>query len=185
MPLETNAKLCKYLPNGVVSIGYGLSETAGKVTVGLSHLIGDSEGKLIDGIQMKIIDEKGNKCGIGEDGEICVKLQYNFLGYCGNEEATKYAIDNDGFLLTGDIGHFDEIGQLYFTERKKELLKYCGNSISPTEIENCLIEIPGIRKICVVGIDDQDCGDLPTAVIVRNEQWKITKDEIDDFVYGT
>lgn len=183
-PPEICEEFNRYLPNGTVAVVYGLSEIGGSISVTVIPDNRCSEGKLSNGIQVKIIDENGNKCGIGVDGEICVKSEYKVLGYYRNEKATAQVIDNDGFLLTGDIGHFDESGYLYFVDRKKDLLKYCSSQISPVEIENYLTEVSGIKAACVVGIYDAGCGDLPAAVVVRNENRNITKEEIEQLVCG-
>lgn len=183
-PFEVCEEFNRYLPNGKMVVIYGMTEIGGAVSVAVIQHNCNSEGKLSHGIQVKIIDENGNKCGIGDDGEICVKSQYKVLGYYGNEKATAQVIDNDGFFMTGDIGHFDENGNLYFVDRKKDLLKYCNSQISPVEIENYLTEVLDIKAACVVGIYDVVCGDLPAAIVVRNENRDMAKEEIEQLVCG-
>lgn len=184
VPFEVCEQLKQYLPNGIVVIGYAISEIGVGISGSLLLCDGDSLGKLCDGIEMKIIDENGKKCGVGEDGDICVKAQNKVLGYYANETATKEILDDEGFVLTGDIGHFDEKGILYFVDRKKDLLKYRSFQISPAEIENFLIENPQIKAACVVGIQDEESNDLPAAVVVKNENCDITKEEIEQLVAG-
>lgn len=161
-----------------------MSEAAGFIS---SELMGpcrsDSVGQLVNCVLVKIIDDEGNRCGAGIDGQICVKLNYKFLGYYGNQSATDEIIDNESFLMTGDVGHFDEDGFLHIVDRKKDLLKYRGFQISPSEIEAFLINLPKIRSVCVVGIPNDVSGDLPAAVVVRNSN-DISKKEIFDSVSG-
>lgn len=94
---------------------------------------------------MKIIDESGKRCGVNVDGEICVKMQYKFLGYHGNPKGTDEFFDEEGFMKTGDIGHFDADADLFIVDRKKELLKYCNFQIAPSEIDAFLTESPNIQ----------------------------------------
>lgn len=183
-PLEICNEMKGYLPNGEVHAAYGLSELGTMAAVNMPFSGRDCVGKLSCNIDVKIVDANGERCGIGEDGEVCIKPKYTFLGYYGNEEATKQSIDNEGFLLTGDIGHFDEDGYLYVTDRKKDILRYCASQISPTEIESFLMQFSGIRAACVVGVSDLKYIQLPAAVIVKSQDSEVTKEEIDRLVRG-
>lgn len=180
--LFTQTKINSYLPNGKVHPVYGLSEAASAITMNLSGK--DSVGQLIHCYCMKIIDDDGNRLSVGEDGEICFKATYKFLGYYGNQETTDEAYDKEGFFLTGDIGHFDEAGDLFIIDRKKDIIKYGGFQISPSQIESYLTKLPGIKSVCVVGMPDEVMNDLPAAVIVRSEESKITENDIFDLVAG-
>lgn len=84
-----------------------MSEAAGLVTC--NSISGkpsgkDSVGQIMGGIKMKIIDDDHNRIGPNEDGEIAYKAIYKFLGYYSNRKATDELFDNEGFILTGDIG---------------------------------------------------------------------------------
>lgn len=184
LPIEIYKQLNDYLPNGQVNIVYGFTECGGIISVDEPFSGRDCVGKLSANTQLKIIDSSGKRCGINEKGEICIKSLYRFLGYYRNEEATKIAIDNEGFLLTDDVGFFDDDGYLNFVDRKKDLLKHCGMHISPIEIENYLLQVEGIKVVCVVGIDDLKWEHLPAAVVVRNDEGQINEDEIDRLVSG-
>lgn len=184
VPLHIKTDLRRYLPNGFVHAGYGMSETMGMLSLdNPAREDKDSAGRLISGSSVKIIDDHGNRCAVNEDGEICVKSNYKFLGYFGNPEATADLIDEEEFIVTGDIGHFDEEGDLFVTGRKKELLKYYNFPIAPSEIDAFLSESSDIESACIVGIPDP-MGDLPAAVIVRTEGSNITKNEVSDMVAG-
>lgn len=80
--------------------------------------------------------------------------------------------------MTGDIGHFDDDGYLYFINRKKDMLKYQGHQLNPGEIEDYLIQRPEIDSVCVVGIPDGIGSDLLAAVVIRNATKDITEEEI-------
>lgn len=184
VPLHLKTDVSYHLPSGYVHVGYGMSEIAGVASIDFpTKNDKDTVGQLVGGIRVKIIDEHGNRCGVNVDGEICIKTTYKFLGYYGNQQANDEIFDEEGFIVTGDIGHFDEEGYLYVIDRKKDLLKYCGFQISPSEIDAYLIESSHIKLACVVGIPDT-MGDLPAAVIVRTEGSEISEEEIFDMVAG-
>lgn len=90
---------------------------------------------------------------------------------------------NEGFIKTGDVGRFDEIGDLYHTGRKKELLKYCNFQIAPSEIDAYLTESSHIESACVAGIPDT-MGDLLVAAIVRANGSTITEVDVQNLVAG-
>lgn len=123
--LSVHSAMNKKLTNGKIYIVYGLSESCGPIVI--NSIESDSMvGQLLSLYDVKIVDDDGYRCGIDEDGEMCAKFHYKFLGYYNNQKATDESIDAEGFFTIGDIGHFDKHGNLYIVDRKKELLKYCG-----------------------------------------------------------
>lgn len=185
VPLHLQTQMSSLLPNGNVHVGYGMSELAGVASVDYPGPSGrDCVGRLINGTQVKIIDDQGDRCGPNVDGEICIKLCYRFLGYYNNRKATDELFDDEGFLMSGDIGHFDNDGYLYIVDRKKDLLKYENIQISPSAIDAYLIESSDIKSACVVGIPDNVGSDLPAAVIVRADGSNINKQDVYDLVAG-
>lgn len=182
VPYKTTIQLSKYAPNSMTCVGYGMSETCGPISMNYPPHWNDAVGRLSSGFQVKIIDEYGNRLGVNENGEICVKSIIRFYGYYNNPEATMNLFDNEGYIRTGDIGRFDHNGNLYFVDRKKDILRYNGFMISPTEIEDFLINIPGIDGICICGVDDSGSNDLPAAAIVRNENFNLPESIINDVI---
>lgn len=180
VPEELCRRLRERLPNGLIHNAYGLSETVSLVTVNAPPKRG-SVGQLNNGVDMKIIDNNGNRCGLNESGEICIKRLYTFLGYYGDAEATQNAFDADGWFLTGDIGYFDADGYLFIVDRKKDIMKYCCQQISPGDIENAIIEHLDVAQVCVVGIPDAKCTELPAAVIVKKHNSHLTEDDVHKF----
>lgn len=175
----------KYLSNGSVVIGYGMSEIAGGVSMDSPASIEkDTVGRLLTGCSVKIIGDDGKRVGVNVDGEIFVKTLYKFLGYYGNPEATAEMFDEEGFIRTGDMGHFDDDGDLFIVDRKKDIIKYCSFQISPSEIDAYLTESSDIQSACVVGIPDPMGTDLPAAVVVRAKGSNISEKEIFDMVAG-
>lgn len=172
------------MPNGSVGNAYGLTELSSVATIDFPKFSGkDSVGRLLNGFELKIIDEDGNKCGIDTDGEICIKNSYKFLGYYKNEELTREVIDNEGFMLTGDIGHIDKDGYVYISGRKKDVIAYYFK-IAPVEIESFLLQSPDIQAVCVVGVPYNSIIELPAAVVVRSSNSKITSEAICKMVEG-
>lgn len=187
MLFATCNELKKYLPNGIILVPYSLTEIGNLVSRAFLPYGGDNIGQLAHGIQVKIIDDNGEKLGIGQHGEICVKTQHKILGYYGNEEATKKLFDDEGFILTGDIGYFDEKGYLHFVDRKRDLLKFRDYVISPSEIENYLVETSRVKAVCVVGQFDifgDEAHQVPAAAVVKNENSDIKEEEIEQLVRG-
>eukprot|EP00794_Sanderia_malayensis_P009864 gene9864-10874_t len=128
---------------------YGMSECAGCASISLpGSLRTTSVGKALPHTELKIFneDEDGN-------GEICMRGRYVFMGYLENEEKTKEAIDEDGWLHSGDLGKFDDDGFLYITGRIKELIITAGGeNIAPIPIEGHIkAELPFISNAMVIG----------------------------------
>lgn len=172
----------KYLPNGKIYAVYGLTELSGAATVNYPQPRPGSVGSLVNEIYAKIMSDSNEPCEANMDGEICLKVKYPFLEYFGDKSNTQNAYDRDGWFITGDIGHFDEDGFLYIVDRKKDILKYRGSQISPSEIEDILMQDPAIKQVCVVGIPDELSTDLPAAVVVRQPNAQITESDIDGIV---
>lgn len=186
LPSHIKTDMQARLPNGFVYSAYGLSEVIGPVVFDYPAVKAndkDNVTRIIGGACIKIIDDDGNRCGVNVDGEICIKMTYRFLGYHNNPEATAALFDKDGFIVTGDVGHFDDDGNLFVTGRKKELLKYYNFPIVPSEIDAFLTESPDIESACVCGIPDP-LTDLIAAVVVRAHSSNISEKVVFDMVAG-
>lgn len=179
------ATVNKYLPNGKVFMLYGLSETC---AVGASDYpepsVADSVGHLISGVVAKIVDESGNRCGIGEDGQLCLKTGHTMLGYYKNQEANDELFDGEGFLLTGDIARFDKDGNLFIVDRMREMLKWRGCQVAPSYVEAQLMKSPLIRLACVIGVPHNVDGDLLAACVIRNPGVTLDEKQVYDMIDG-
>lgn len=184
MPQELCNRINQFLPNSIY-VSYGMTELAGIITSNFPVPRVGSVGQLISGTTIKIVDDKGNRCGIGKDGEIFFLLQIPFLGYYGDAAATEAFVDSDGWLHSGDIGHFDEDGYLFVVDRLKDILKYRGYQISPSEIEAAILKQPDVTTVCVVGIPDEMCTELLAAVLMKNDTVDVTEQDIIDIVKST
>lgn len=170
-----------FLPNGKVNPALGMTEMCGVVTMNTNG--SDSAGQILSGYKFKIVDDDGNRCGVGTNGEICIKVPYKFLGYYQQQELSAATMDGEGFFLTGDIGFFDEDGNVHIIDRKKELILY-EFKISPFEIEQFLIRSPDIKSVCVIGVLSDLNMELPAAVIIREKYSRITEQEVSKMVEG-
>ncbi|XP_037920264.1 luciferin 4-monooxygenase-like [Hermetia illucens] len=175
-------KMAEYLQNGRITVVYGSTEAGGGCTMNVNPYKYGSVGKLIHNFQMRIVDDNGDALGPNENGEICVKPLYKFLGYYGRMEDLESVVDNEGWIHTGDIGHIDDDGFLFIADRKKEIMKYKNFQFSPSELENFLLGIPGVSEVCVCGIPDAIYTDLPAAVIVRSKDSNIHEKDVENYV---
>lgn len=185
IPFAVLNEVNKHLPNGSVSNAYGLTEVGDSVSIDYPQFSGsETAGRFVNGYSVKITDDKGNRCGVGVSGEICIKSRVKFLGYHKNEELTEEAFDSEGFFKTGDIGYIDEDGYSYICDRKKNTLLYYSHTIFPTEIEETILKSPEIKDVCVVGVPHETIFELPAAVVVRHEGSRICVAEISKLVAG-
>ena len=138
-----------------------------------------SMGKGIPGVELKVINEKGEKIKPGETGEVIAHGDNIMIGYFSDEEGTRNTIKN-GWLYTGDLGTVDKDGYIYLTARKKEIIKVRGKRISPKEIEAVILELKEVIDCSIEGIEDDIEGEqLKATVIVRKDALNtITKESI-------
>ncbi len=104
------------------------------------------------------------------------------MGYLNNDDATRNTIDDDGWLHTGDIAIIDEYHHMTIVDRLKELIKYKGFQVAPAELEALLISHPKVADVAVIGIPDDEAGELPKAFITAVEGETVTLEEIQALV---
>lgn len=142
-----------------------------------------SVGKLMFGFWGKVVNpDTGKICGPHERGELWVKGTQVMKGYVNDPEATRNAIDKDGFLHTGDIVYYDEDENFYVVDRLKELIKYKAFQVPPAELEGILLTNSKISDAAVVGLPDEDAGELPLAFVVKQKGIDVTEDEIIKYI---
>lgn len=180
-------KILEYFPNAIVVDAFGQSEMAPVATMKVD---GDVEavedrcvGEILDGLEMKVVDENNQPVPDGEIGEVCYRGASVMQGYYKDPEKTKQAIDADGFLHSGDLGYVKD-GKFFVLERKKECINTGGEKVFPLEVEEILIEHPKIAEVCVIGVPDEEWGETVRAVVVLKDGEKMTADEIMQFVEG-
>lgn len=187
LPLDPARRLEEKIGLQVVQ-GYGMTESSP-----LTHsqpkdpslVRADSVGLPTHNTEQKIVDiETGeHELPPGENGELIIRGPQVMQGYWKAPEATAQSL-RDGWLFTGDIGHIDEDGYAYIVDRKKEMIKYKGFGIAPAEIEALLMEHPAVMDSAVIGIDDQEAGQVPKGFVVLRKDHTATPEEIIAFTNG-
>lgn len=162
---------------------YGLTESCTAAAVATPIELASNPntlGRPIVSVQLEIRDDQGNALAEGEDGEVCVRSQFNMLGYWNDPEATANAISGDRWLRTGDIGRLEE-GQLVLSSRRSDLILRGGENIYPAEIENVLAEHNAVTECIVLGTEHPDLGQEVAAVVVANPQ-TVTERQLTEFL---
>ncbi|MCP5201805.1 MAG: AMP-binding protein [Gammaproteobacteria bacterium] len=148
--------------------GYGMTEVAGASHAQREGDPPESVGVALPNIEWKVAEvDSGAALGIGETGEVCVRGPSVMSGYLGNPDATAATIDADGWLHTGDIGYADADGRCFIVDRLKELIKYKGYQIAPAELEAVLLAHPAVADAGVIGLPDDEAGEVPKAFVVK------------------
>ncbi|RZC35101.1 AMP-binding domain containing protein [Asbolus verrucosus] len=142
-----------------------------------------SIGKPIAGVKIKVCDvETGKALPPNQIGELRMFGDGVMKGYLGNDEESKAAFDEDGFLRSGDLGYYDEEGFYYIVDRLKEIINYKGFQVSPAELENLLIQHPAVKDAGVIGIPKEGVGEVPLAFIVKQPDTNVTEEEIVHYI---
>jgi len=149
--------------------GYGLTETSPVIAVN-TFAEGSqpgSVGRVLPNLEVKIADDAGQPVEQGEVGEICVRGETVMRGYWKRTEETAQTLTEDGWLKTGDLGHFDDRNRLYISAgRKKDLIIRAGENVSPLAIENVLMNHPDVAEAAAVGIADERVGERVRVCLV-------------------
>ena len=163
--------------------GYGMTETSP-----VTHLVppdqsegrGGKIGMPLPDTEARIVDpESGDDA---ERGELWIRGPQVMKGYLNNAEATADTIDGDGWLHTGDVAEVDDEGHFEIVDRLKELIKYKGFQVPPAELEALLLTHPRVSDAAVIGIPDDEAGELPKAFVVAGDD--VTDEEIMEFIAG-
>lgn len=170
---------------GVVAEGYGLSECTMCATFNppfRNSVRAGSVGLPLFDTEVKIVDVvTGQELPPGQDGEICIKGPQVMKGYWMRPQETERTLV-EGWLLTGDIGHLDEDGFLYITDRKKDMIIYKGYNVYPRELEEILFAHPAVEQCAVVGKEDEEVGEAPVAFVKLRQGAQATSQELMEHV---
>lgn len=141
-------------------------------------------GRPLAQVDCKIVDPGTQEIvAVDEPGEICARGYQQFVGYLHDPDATSRAVDDDGFVRTGDLGSMDSRGYLTVTGRLKELIIRGGENIAPAEIESVVADHESIVETAVVGLPDERLGEIVAAVIhARGDANADLKDRLIDHV---
>jgi long-chain acyl-CoA synthetase len=163
--------------------GYGLTETSPIVS---SSLVGGeprkgSIGVPLPGVEVRLVDADGEDALAGDSGEVWVRGPNVFPGYWNDPEATALVLTDDGWLKTGDIAVTDDDGYLYLVDRAKDLIIVSGFNVFPAEVEEVLLEHPGIAEAAVVGVSHPYSGEAVKAYVVPEGGKHLEEEEIIEF----
>jgi acyl-CoA synthetase (AMP-forming)/AMP-acid ligase II len=163
--------------------GFGLTETS-PVThaMSLDEPRQGSIGVPVPNTEVRVVSPDGEDLGPGVAGEIWIRGPQVMKGYLNDDSATRATIDDAGWLHTGDVGHVDDDGFWYVTDRLKELIKFKGFQVAPAELEAILLTHPAIADAAVIGVADEDAGEVPKAFVVLVDGSLATQSEIVEFV---
>ncbi len=169
IPVELVRRIHGELPFQTLMTGYGLTE-AGNVTLSRPgdsfEDVATTAGLPCEGVEVRIAD----------DGEVLVR-GYNVMeGYLDDPAATAQAIDDDGWLHTGDLGSLDSAGRLRIDGRKKDMFIVGGFNVYPAEIEGFLLEHPAVAQAAVIGVPDDRLGQVGKAFVVAKT--KVSEDDL-------
>ncbi len=178
MPVEVLTEFEKRFRIPIIE-GYGLSEGTCASCINPpdgNRKIG-SVGLPLQGHEMEIVDERGNRLGPGEVGEIRMRGRQVMKGYYKNPEATSEAI-RDGWLHTGDFGRRDEDGFFYIMGRKKDMILRGGANVYPKEVEDALYEHPAVKEAAVIGLPHKMWGEEVVACVILKDRARASQEEL-------
>lgn len=180
MPSELLSRLQSVFSGKSIFIMYGQTEASARLTYLPPDQLGvrkGSVGRALSGVTLKIVKESGETARPGEVGEVCAAGDNIMQGYWQDPEATAKAVQN-GWLRTGDMGRLDEDNYLTIEGRNSEMIKSGAYRISPTEIEEVLLQHEQVQEAGVVGVDDPILGQKICAVVALKAAGCATDQEL-------
>ena len=159
-------------PDVELYLMYGQTEASARLSTLLPEEVDrklGSIGRGIPGVTLRVLDDAGRPVQPGEIGEIVAQGENIMAGYWNDPDATAKVLRPEG-LRTGDLATVDEEGYIYIVGRKSDLIKSGAYRIHPKEIEEVILELPGVAEVAVVGLPDELLGEAPVAFVVRSEQ---------------
>jgi long-chain acyl-CoA synthetase len=152
---------------------YGLTETSPAACINPLTLTeyNGSIGLPLSSTELSIRDDEDRERGIGPDeiGEICLRGPQVMRGYWERPEETAKVMTEDGYLRTGDVGYVDERGYVRIVDRKKDMILVSGFNVYPNEIEDVVVQHPGVLEAAAVGVPDEKSGEAVKIVVVKKD----------------
>jgi acyl-CoA synthetase (AMP-forming)/AMP-acid ligase II len=176
VPTELIRRMREELGFEEVITAYGLTECTGMATAcrqgDPDEVISLTSGRAIDDVEVKVLAETG------QPGEVLVRGYNVMQGYWDDPEGTAEAIDEDGWLHTGDVGILDAAGNLRITDRIKDMYVVGGFNAYPAEIEQVLVRHEGISEAAVIGVPDERMGEVGKAFVVPRTGATLTAEDV-------
>jgi long-chain acyl-CoA synthetase len=187
LPVEIAEQFAK-ISGATLIEGYGMTETSPSTHANPTNGGGKvgSIGLPLPGTRCKIVDsdDSSREVPLGESGELAIAGPQVFSGYWGRDDQDGVFTD-DGYLLTGDIAVMDADGYFTIVDRKKELIIAGGFNIYPSEVEEVLFTLPGVRDAVVVGVPDKYRGETVKAFVVKEPGSALTEDDVVEHAAGS
>jgi long-chain acyl-CoA synthetase len=162
--------------------GYGLSETSPSASCNpvTSTEYTGTIGVPLPSTYFKCIDDDGNEVALGQPGEIAIKGPQVMAGYWQRPDETAKVMTADGYFKSGDIGVMDERGYVKIVDRKKDMVLVSGFNVYPNEVEDVVMQLPGVAECAVVGVPDEKTGEAVKLVIVKRDA-ALTEEKVREF----
>jgi malonyl-CoA/methylmalonyl-CoA synthetase len=192
MLAETHKELYRRTGHMVVE-RYGMSETLMLTSnpyfgIATRDRIAGSVGVALPGTSVRIVNDDGGRCAIGEIGNVQVRGPSVFSGYWRMPQKTAEEFTSDGYFKTGDVGHLGGAGRpdnhLTLVGRSKDLIISGGFNVYPKEIEGYIDEMPGVVESAVIGLPHPDFGEAVAAVVVHEPGASVDGAQIIDRLKG-
>ncbi|HEM6754031.1 TPA: acyl--CoA ligase [Legionella pneumophila] len=166
-----------------IQVGYGMTEAIWLTVCRTPDLTQKScIGKPVEGVTLRLINATGEDVSCGETGEILVKGDMVMHSYWNNPEETRKAFIK-GWFKTGDCGTQDEQGYFYYKGRIKNIIIRNTSNIMPGEVEAAIYKHPAINAAAVIGVPDEEEGEVPIAFVVVKKSNQLTKEELYSFLF--
>ncbi|MBB6186890.1 long-chain-fatty-acid--CoA ligase [Rhodanobacter sp. MP7CTX1] len=152
--------------------GYGMTESSPVATINPlvdGARFSGSIGLPIPSTDISIQDDDGKQLALGEVGEICIHGPQVMKGYWNQPVETSKVLSSDGWLRTGDIGRIDEMGLVYIVDRKKDMILVSGFNVYPNEVEDIVMQHPGVLEVAAIGVPDEHSGEVVKLFVVRKD----------------
>ncbi|ADZ10324.1 Long-chain-fatty-acid--CoA ligase [Methanobacterium lacus] len=185
-PIEAMKKVISDMHMEDITIAYGLTEASPVFT---QTSVDDSVEKRVNtvgrarpNIEVKLIDpETGETLGPGQPGEICCRGYNVMKGYYKMPDKTKEAIEEDGWLHSGDLATVDKDGYYTIVGRIKDMIIRGGENIYPREIEEFIHTMPEVQDVQVVGIPDEKYGEIVGAFVIPEKDVDLEEEDVRDY----
>jgi len=187
-PIETMRQVIDRMHMREVTIGYGMTETSplsfqSRVDDPLERRVA-TVGRILPHVEVKIVDANGHTVPIGESGELCTRGYCVMRGYWDDPERSTEAIDQSGWMHSGDLATIDAQGYCSIVGRLKDMIIRGGENVYPREIEEFLMQHPKVQAVQVFGLPDHRYGEEVCAYIVLKAGQSASDEEIRAFCQG-
>jgi acyl-CoA synthetase (AMP-forming)/AMP-acid ligase II len=177
LPESVRSALFARFPQLPLEVTFGMTEASNIASIEYAPSARDRlsasncVGHPLPGAEIRIVDHNGAPVAAGQEGQIETRTPTSFDGYWQDPEATAAALSADGWLRTGDVGYFDELGALHLAGRSREIIKSGGMTVHPAEVEQALARHPLVDDVVVFGLPHADWDEaVVAAVALRHDE---------------